>query len=242
MRKRLAAALIAIALPSLTVGCLGKVKYPTYYTLELPAAPDPPGQPGTRPTVAVRKFRSADYLRQGAIVYRASPEEVGFYNYQRWAVNPSDFVTRAIMDRLRASGKFGEVTIYDGRANADFVVTGRLEKLDEIDYQGGVNAEVALSAQMTDFRSGKTVWTGDASRIEKVDKRTVVGVVVAMNSALDGAIQKLLASLTVPATNAGPFGERAQKVITEPQSSLSRRSVSAEKGGCPRSLQEGPRR
>jgi ABC-type uncharacterized transport system auxiliary subunit len=211
MRTRLAAALITLALSTLTVACLGKVKYPTYYTLDLPSAPDPPVQAGTRPTVAVREFRSPVYLRQGAIVYRPSPEQVGFYNYQRWAVNPSGFVTRAMADRLRATGKFGEVTIYDGRADVDFGVTGRLEKLDEIDYQGGVSAEVTLSAQMTDLRSGKTVWSGDATQIEKVDKRTVVGVVAAMSHALDGAIQKLLASLAVPATNTEPFGDRAQR-------------------------------
>jgi len=34
-----------------------------------------------------------DYLRQGASVYRPSPEQVGFYNCQRWAVNPREFVT-----------------------------------------------------------------------------------------------------------------------------------------------------
>jgi len=211
MRTRLATALMTLTLSTLMIGCLGKVKYPTYYTLDLPPAPDPPSQAGSRPTVTVRAFRSPDYLRQGAIVYRPSPEQVGFYNYQRWAVNPSQFVTRAMADRLRATGKFDEVTIYDGRADVDFVVTGRLEKLDEIDYAGGVNAEVAISAQMTDLRSGKTVWAGDASQVDKVDKRTISGVVSAMSNALDGAIQKLLASLAVPATNTEPLGDRAQR-------------------------------
>lgn len=199
MKTRLAAALITIASSTLTIGCLGKVKYPTYYTLDLPSPPDPPVQGGA-PTIAVREFRLPDYIRQGAIVYRPSPEQVGFYNYQRWAVNPREFVTRAVVDRLRASGKFSEVTVYDGRADVDFILTGRLEKLDEIDYQDGVNAEVALSAQMTDLRSGKAVWTGNASQMAKVNERTVAGVVAAMNRAADGAIQNLLSSVTVPAT------------------------------------------
>jgi ABC-type uncharacterized transport system auxiliary subunit len=184
---------------TLTIGCLGKVKYPTYYTLDLPPAPDPPAQAGA-PTIAVREFRLPDYLRQGAIVYRPSPEQIGFYNYQRWAVNPREFVTRAVVDRLRASGKFSEVTVYDGRADVDFILTGRLEKLDEIDYQDGVHAEVALSAQMTDLHSGKAVWTSNASQVAKANERTVAGVVDAMNRAADSAIQKLLSSVTVPAT------------------------------------------
>jgi ABC-type uncharacterized transport system auxiliary subunit len=200
MKTRLAAVLITIASSTLTIGCLGKVKYPAYYTLDLPSPPDPPVQAGA-PTIAVREFRLPDYLRQGAIVYRPSPEQVGFYNYQRWAVNPREFVTRAVVDRLRASGKFSAVTVYDGHANADFILTGRLEKLDEIDYQDGVNAEVALSAQMTDLRSGKTVWANDASETAAVAKRTVPGVVAEMSHAMDGAIDKLLASIPVSTTS-----------------------------------------
>jgi ABC-type uncharacterized transport system auxiliary subunit len=145
--------------------------------------------------VAVCEFRSPAYLRQGAIVYRESPEEVGFYNYQRWAVDPREFVTNAIANRLRASGRFAEVKIYDGRPDVDFIATGRLEKLEEVDYEGGVKVEVAISAQMTELRSGKTVWANSVSEIADVNKRTVPSVVAEMSEAMDGAIQKLLATL-----------------------------------------------
>jgi ABC-type uncharacterized transport system auxiliary subunit len=155
---------------------------------------------GTRASVAVREFQAPAYLRQGAIVYRASPEEVGFYIYHRWAVDPSQFLSNAIADRLRASGKFAEVKIYDGRSDVDFILGGRLEKLEEVDYEGGVKVEVALSAQMTDLRSGKTVWANAASESAEVDKRTVSAIVAEMSHAMDGAIQKLLASLAVSTT------------------------------------------
>jgi ABC-type uncharacterized transport system auxiliary subunit len=155
---------------------------------------------GTRTSVAVREFQAPAYLRQGAVVYRASPEEVGFYNYHRWAVDPREFLTNAIVDRLRASGRFAAVKIYDGRADVDFILSGRLEKLEEVDYEGGVRVEVALSAQMTDLRSGKTVWANAASETAEVGKRTVPSVVAEMSHAMDGAIQKLLASLTVSTT------------------------------------------
>ena len=148
-----------------------------------------------RASVAVGEFRSPAYLHQGAIVYRASPEEVGFYNYQRWAVDPREFVTNAIADRLRESGRFAAVKIYDGRADVDFILTGQLEKLEEVDYEGGVKVEVALSAQMTDLHSGKTVWSNAASETAEVSKRTVPGVVAEMSRAMDGAIRKLLSTL-----------------------------------------------
>jgi ABC-type uncharacterized transport system auxiliary subunit len=194
------AALITLAISTCLVGCVGKTKFPTYYTLHVPPVADMPMAGGTRTSVAVREFQSPAYLRQGAIVYRASPEVVGFYNYHRWAVDPREFLTNAIVDRLRASGRFAAVKIYDGRADVDFILNGRLEKLEEVDYEGGVRVEVALSAQMTELRSGKTVWSNAASATAEVNKRNVPSVVAEMSHAMDRAIQKLLATLPVSTT------------------------------------------
>ena len=200
MRRRLTATLITLTISASLIGCVSRVKYPTYYTLHVPPAVDPPRAPKAAASVAVGEFRSPTYLRQGAIVYRATPEEVGFYNYQRWAVDPREFVTDTIADRLRESGRFAEVKIYDGRSDVDLMLTGRLEKLEEVDYEGGVKVEVALSAQMTDLRSGKAVWANAASETAEVNKRTVPAVVAEMSQAMDGAIQKLLATLPIPTT------------------------------------------
>jgi ABC-type uncharacterized transport system auxiliary subunit len=167
----------------------------------VPPAVDVPTAGGTRPSLAVREFHSPAYLRQGAIVYRTSPEQVGFYQYHRWAVEPREFVTNAIIDRLRATGRFAEVRAYDGRSDVDFILSGRLEKLEEVDYGGGVKVEVALSAQITDPRAGKTVWTNSASESARVEKRNVPAVVAEMSQAMDRAIQKLLDSLTVSTTS-----------------------------------------
>jgi ABC-type uncharacterized transport system auxiliary subunit len=206
MRKRLTATLVMLTLSACLIGCVSKAKFPTYYTLHVPPVADVPPAAGTRASVAVCEFRSPAYLRQGAIVYRASPEQVGFYQYHRWAVDPREFLTNAIADRLRASGRFAEVKIYDGRSDVDFILSGRLEKLEEVDSEGGVRAEVALSAQMTDLRSGKTVWANAASESAPVDKRNVAAVVAEMSQATDRAVQKLLASLTVSTTSSlSPF-------------------------------------
>jgi ABC-type uncharacterized transport system auxiliary subunit len=132
------------------------------------------------------------YLRQGAIVYKTSPEQIGFYNYHRWAVDPREFVTNAVAERLRASGNFTQVKLYDGRSDVDYVLSGRLEKLEEIDYEGGVAVAVAISAQMTNLASGVTVWTNDVSEVGTVGQRDVPAVVAQMSATMDRAIQKLL--------------------------------------------------
>jgi ABC-type uncharacterized transport system auxiliary subunit len=200
---------IILALSSLTIltGCSGKMRYPSYYTLNLPVPPDPPAPENAKATVAIREFSAPAYLRRGAIVFKSSPESVGFYAYQRWAVDPCEFVTDSVRDRLSAAGLFAHVKPYDGRPDAEYLLNGRLEKLEEIDYQGGVKVEVAISAQMIRYDTGETVWSKAVSKVGNVDKRDVPDVVSAMSSTMDRAIDELLTPLPI-GTSAPAAGKK----------------------------------
>jgi ABC-type uncharacterized transport system auxiliary subunit len=192
MKRNLIAISFGLTALIILSGCGGAVRYPSYYTLHVPPPPDPPAQGNLHATLAVREFRSPAYLRHGAIVYKTSPEQIGFYNYHRWATDPRDFVTDAVADRLRASGTFTQVKPYDGRADIDYVLSGRLEKLEEIDYDGGVKVEVAISAQMVRLSTGATVWTNSVFEVGQVDKRDVPAMVSEMSRTMERAIEKLL--------------------------------------------------
>ena len=196
--KNLTTALVLMVtlLPALS-GC-GRVRYPAYYTLNLPAPPDPPAAETVRTSIAVREFQSPNYLRQGPIVYRTTPEEIGFYEYHRWAADPRTVVTNAVVDHLRAGGQFSMVSLYDGRPNNDYVFSGRLEKLEEVDYQAGVKVEVAISAQITRVATGATIWSNAVSESRPVPQRNVGGVVSEMNRTVDSALDKLLSTVPAP--------------------------------------------
>lgn len=200
MKKYLKTFAAIAVLAALLTGCMGKVKYPTYYTLNLAPAPDPPARSGELASIAVREFQAPAYLREGPVVYLTSPEEIGFYEYHRWAVDPRSAVTRAIVERLRASGNFAMVKTYDGRNDVDYILTGRLEKLDEVDYEGGVRVEVALSAQVTDLHSGKTVWANSAAEKTKVEGHNMSAVISQMSKTTGRSIDELLKSLALPSS------------------------------------------
>ena len=190
-------ALMVVILPAL-LGCGGKIRYPKYYTLNLPPAPDPPAQENVRTSIAVREFQSPSYLRQGPIVYRTTPEQLGFYEYHRWATDPRVLVTNAVLDHLRASGNFSQVSVYEGRPDSEYILRGKLEKLEELDYSGGVKVEVAISAQITRIATGKTVWSNAVSEVGSVSQRSVPGVVSQMNRTMDLAVNKLLSTVPTP--------------------------------------------
>jgi ABC-type uncharacterized transport system auxiliary subunit len=190
-------------------GCAGKVRYPDYYMLALAPSNDPPAADSQKlPAIAVKRFETPAYLRQGRIVYRESPEQIGFYNYHRWASEPGQLVTTAMMDSLRASGAFSLVEPYDGQELAPYLLQGRLERLDEIDYNNRVQVEVRLSAQLLNTKTGTTVWAGDTTKTARVDQRQVNAVVRSMGQVTQQAIgqlvqdmQKQLFAATVVARN-----------------------------------------
>jgi ABC-type uncharacterized transport system auxiliary subunit len=190
----LACALISI----LAGGCISNIKYPSYYTLRFPPVDDPPPKEGHLPSIAVRQFQAPAYLRQGPIVYRVSPEQIGFYEYHRWAVDPRSAITDAVVNRLAASGNFSRVLVYDGRSDVDYILSGKIESLDELDFAGVVAVQVAISAELTEFQSAKTVWANSVADTVKVAPRTVPAIVAEMSNMTDRAIGKLLASIAVP--------------------------------------------
>lgn len=195
MKKHLKILALMLATMAALTGCAGKIRYPSYYTLNIPPASDPPPEENVRSSIAVREFQSPVYLRQGSIVYRRTPEEVGFYEYHRWAADPRAQVTSAVIDHLRASNRFSAVSSYDGRSNDEYIFSGRLEKLEEVDYDREVKVEVAISAQITRVSSGTTVWSNAVSEGATVPQRSVPGVVSQMNKSIDIAMNKLLSTI-----------------------------------------------
>jgi len=190
MRSRFIAPLIAL----LALGGCAGVKYPNYYTLNIPG----PVSASRRAapisgTVVVQEFRAPAYLRQGPIVYRPEPEQIAFYDYYHWAEDPRKTVTAAIVRDLQQT--FQSAEMYDGRGDADFLLTGSLDHLEELDNGGSVSVDVGLSAALRNLKTGDVMWSGKSSRTFAVEQRSVPGVVTAMSRELSEAAEQLVASL-----------------------------------------------
>jgi ABC-type uncharacterized transport system auxiliary subunit len=188
-----------LACVSLTVvlapGC-GKVRHPDYYMLAVaPTLPPPRNGGRTLGTLEVRDFETPTYLREGRIVYRESPTQVGFYEYHRWGTDPATTITGAVVSALRSSGLFSQVGAEGSHIKADFLLRGQLESLDEIDYGGGLRVEVKLSAQLINVRTASSIWSGSEAETARVEKNTVNSIVIEMSDAAQKCIGRLLADM-----------------------------------------------
>ena len=173
----------------------GKVPATQYYQLDLPPAPAPGASSQGGFSVVVMPWRASEILTRDRIVYRPTRSEVGYYEYHLWAEDPAKTVERAMVDAMEARKTFSTVGVFDGRTRSDFVLRGRLERLEEVDYEGGVKVYATISAELLDASSRRVVWTGDATENADVGVSQMSDVVAKLSGAASGAIAKITADL-----------------------------------------------
>jgi ABC-type uncharacterized transport system auxiliary subunit len=187
--RRWVLACIAVA----CLACAGAVPPTHYYVLDLPA-PAPAAAP-LEHTAVLMPVRAGQVIRQGRIVYRESPEEVGYYEYHRWAEDPEDSVARSLRQQVLALGTFARVADFDGRTTADYLLRGELLRLEEVDHGGGVRAAVEISLELVEVATARVVWKGTAEKTEMVPASEVRSVVSRLSAAADQAIRQLSGEL-----------------------------------------------
>lgn len=188
-------AIVSAALLLMALSCGGGKIPPThYYALDLPPAPKPQVSASGK-TLVVASVTAADPLTQDRIVYRPTRQEVGFYEYHRWASDPREAIRAALIDQLRAGGLFQTVAPFDGRTKGDFLLRSRIDRLEEVDFEDGVKVYAAISAQLLDVSTDRVVWTGRGEASEPVNSADVRQVVAAMSKATDAGLKQLAASL-----------------------------------------------
>ena len=192
MRKPAVALIGAMVL----AGC-GSVRYPKTYVLDFPPPVSHPAPSNTvLDPVAIREFQCPEYLCEGRIVYRPSPEEVGFYEYHRWAMNPREAITQYMIENLRAESLFTSVAVHERESEAGYVLSGQIERFDEVDQGRDVRVVCTIAAQLLDTRTRSVVWSHTASETVAVEKRDIRGVVSSLSSAARSAVDHLLESMS----------------------------------------------
>jgi uncharacterized lipoprotein YmbA len=176
--------------------CGGKIRYPSYYVLNLP--PPTPQVAQTKPlaaSVAVRQFSAPRFLRAGAIVYRQSPEQLGFYNYDRWAVDPRSTITSGFVRVLESRSIFQSVHLFAGGETPDYLITGTLDDLEEVDQGNQVFVRVSMTAQLMEMKTGNVVWSDGSSKTASLEDPARTRLVAGMSQAADQAITTLISSM-----------------------------------------------
>lgn len=165
-----------------------------YYIVEVPHA-SAQTSPAIPRHLTVARFRAADVLQDDRILYRSSENEVGFYEYQRWASPPVDLVTQYLLHRLKDSGVFSGVHAAPEGIRSDYTLQGRVMHFEERDRGKEVSTHVALEAELTDNKTHTVLWRDEVECTRPVGTHTVSAVVQGIEQCLDETSSKLLMSL-----------------------------------------------
>jgi ABC-type uncharacterized transport system auxiliary subunit len=175
-------------------GC-GAARPSKYYQLTVPAMQRAAeGADPVPAAILIGPLLASHLYREDRIVYSSVGEQMGTYEYQRWAEPPTEMIQEVLLRELRGSGRYNAVYAQRSTANGDFLIRGRLYDFKEVSG-GTMVAKVTFELEMRDLKSGATVWTHYYSHDEPVSGKDVPSIVAALNRNVQSGLTEVLASL-----------------------------------------------
>src|SRR5437870_10819441 len=189
------ALIMAVALAAGLLNGCGATRPSKYYQLtvraDVPAVEKPDAVPVT---LLLGGVASSHLYREDRIVYGNGPEQLGTYEYQRWAEPPTEMIQEVLLRQLRASGRYRAVYYRRSNVRGDFALRGRLYDFKEVTGRE-MSTRVTLELEMRDLKNGATVWTHYYTHDEQSSGKDVPSVVVALDKNVHQGVQEVLESL-----------------------------------------------
>ena len=179
----------------LFAGC-GAARPASYYQLTPPSgnAADPAAANAYPVTILVGPLTSSHLYREDHIVYSSNAENMGVYEYQRWAEPPAEMIQDVIFRSLRSSGRYRSVHSLRSSVRGDYLLHGHLYDFKEI-AGSPMSARLTLELEMRETKTGETVWTHLYNHDESVSGKDVSAVVAALDRNVQRATSEFTASL-----------------------------------------------
>jgi ABC-type uncharacterized transport system auxiliary subunit len=175
-------------------GC-GSARPAKYYQLTVPTEAGAVEKPDAVPVaLLVGGLMTTHLYREDRIVYGNGPEQLGTYEYQRWAEPPTEMIQEILLRQLRATGHYSAVHVRRSNIPGDFAIRGRLYDFKELDGSP-ISTRVTLELEMRDLKTGATVWNHYYTHDEPASGKDVPAVVEALDKNVQRAVKEIVESL-----------------------------------------------
>lgn len=174
------------------IGC-GSSRPIKYYTIQVP----PPPAISTNPypvSLLVAGVSGAEIFQDTPIAYRIGNNEIGTYQYSRWAEPPVEMLKGKLIRVLSSSGNYQSVAGLGTTSDGQFVVRGRLYAFEEVDG-GNITGLVSMEFDLCERKSGKVLWSHYYSQSEPVEGKSISAVVTALDLNLDRGLKEVAAGI-----------------------------------------------
>jgi len=193
VKQRIVLLILSLYLGMLN-GC-GAARSSEFYQLTVPSEKASAADPAPYPvTLVLGPITTSDLYRDDRIVYTASGEVIGTYEYRRWAEPPSEMINDVLVRELQRAGHYEHVYALASDVHGDYVLRGRLYDFREVDGNG-LSTRVAFDFELRDSKTGTTVWNRSYSHDEPVNGKDVSAVVAAMDRNVHSGLSEVLEGL-----------------------------------------------
>jgi len=190
-RRLLTAAVLMVGLLN---GC-GATRPAKYYQLTVPPDAGAIEKTDRVPvTLLLGALMTSHLYREDRIVYGDGSEQMGTYEYQRWAEPPAEMIQEVLLRELRVSGRYRAVHYRRSNMQGDFAIRGHLYDFKEV-TGGQMSARVTLELEMRDLKNGATVWTHYYSHDEPASGKDVPAIVAALDKNVQRGVKEIVESL-----------------------------------------------
>ena len=104
-------------------------------------------------------------------------------------------ITQFVADSIRTKPLFKTVALQDAGIEPAYVLSGNIERLEEVDQGRDVSAVSTISAQLVDAQTMSVVWSHTASETVSVSNRDMAGVVSSLSDAVQMTVDPLVESM-----------------------------------------------
>jgi cholesterol transport system auxiliary component len=183
-----------VLIVGLLSGC-GSARPAKYYQLTVPADAGSVEKADAIPVrLQVGVLMTSHLYREDRIVYGIGPEQLGTYEYQRWAEPPTEMIQEILLRELRATGHYRAVHVRRSNIPGDFAIRGRLYDFKEVEGSG-ISTRVTLEMEMRDLKTGATVWNHYYTHDEPASEKDVPAIVAALDKNVQRAVKEVVESL-----------------------------------------------
>jgi len=141
--------------------------------------------------VRIKPFQIDKIYKRYNVVYRTSLFELFYYKTHLWAVKPDYMITDITYKHIKSSNLFKDV-ISKLNKKPDYVITGRISALDELDSGDKWYARVGIEFICRDFSTGDIIATHKFEKRKPVSNKQPVYVVRAMGEIIEQEIETFL--------------------------------------------------
>jgi ABC-type uncharacterized transport system auxiliary subunit len=186
---------IALLSAGLLAGC-GAARPSKYYQLTIPGESAQAADPAPFPvTLLIGPLRTSHLYREDEIVYSMTGENMGTYEYQRWAEPPVEMLRDILLRELRGSGQYRAVDVLRSNSRGDYILYGRLYDFKEVSGSA-LTTRVTMDLELREAKTGSTVWTHYYSHDEPAEGKDIASVVAALDRNAQRGVSEVKSSLT----------------------------------------------